>query len=301
MNNKNTKTILFGALIAAMILPFSGMQFVEAIEEDIFYEKKVKTNNTYKNLDNIDKAKFDKNLKESIKNASPYQKKVNTLLNKLAHFDFKIEDAVTYGKDTTKLEQKQAAIIFDLEKYGVVTKERLHQNPEYWAERAYDAKVQIEKGKEVSISLESKNNNELYLIHTDDVSLKTQAQISYICATYTVFNIPVYCMNIDVDWGGNSTAYASQWIAFSGEIVTLAKTCIENDGDHNQVVFTFDTRHYANSIFGESIWDVIHPSTTNYLTYEGTCAQFQEDNTFINGGYYAYVETHLDEAISVVG
>lgn len=293
------KTILFASLIAAMILPFSGMQFAEAKQDESSYEKNIKNTKDYKNLDAKSKAQFDKNLKESLEKASPYQKKVNKLLDNLATIDFEIEEAVANGEDTNKLEKKFYKSLFNLEKYGVVSEDRLIQNPEYWGDRAVEAMNQIAKGEEVSVSLEVTTEPEISFVHTDDVSLKNQSQMSYVCGTYSWFNIPIYCMNIDVEWGGGSDSYAAQYIAYSGFLYTLNKICLEDDGGHNNVFFTFDTEHYAKNIYGSTIWSEDNGPASVSLWLEGTCAQYEEDNNFINAGYYGYAETHLDTTITV--
>jgi len=300
MTLKNTKTILFASLITAMILSFSGMTnvYAEEAQQNNSYVKKIQNTQAYKDLKSDDREKFDQNLKESLENASPYQKKVNKLLDKLASNESEIEASVANGDNITKLEKKQSAIIFDLEKYGVVTQERLLENPNYWAERAYEAQVQISKGKEVSVILENKTDPTLYNIHTDDVSLKVQSQMSYVCATYTIFDIPIYCMNIGVEWGGEATANATQWLSYSGQLYTLAKICLEDDGGHNQVFFSFDTDHNTETIWGTTVWQVIHPTSNNYLTYEGICAQWEEDTNAI-AGLWAETKTHLDTTVTV--
>lgn len=298
---KSTKTILFASLIVAMILPFSGMQFAAAEEQtnkDSSYEEKVKKSKYYQDLDSDGKKVFDNNLKESLENASKYQKRVNKLLDKLAENEFNMESAASNGEDTTKFERMQSAIIFDLEKYGVVSEERLLENPDYWAERVLDAMIQVNKGKIVSTGLEDKTDPSLYRIHTDDVSLKVQSQISYVCALIPPFDIPWYCMDIDVEWGGGSTADSTKWLPYSGWLYTTGKICLEDDGGHNQVFFSFDTNHNTETIWGTTVWEVINTTGNYYLTHEGTCVELTE-NTNAVAGLWAQTLTHLDTTITV--
>ncbi len=236
--------------------------------------------------------------KKSLDEASLYQKKVNMILNKLAETEYELAELTAVGESTTKLENQLHAIIFDLENFGVVSEERFLQNPDYWAERVYNAQLQIQRGEEVSVSLEDKTDPTLYNIHTDDVSLKTQAQISYVCYSFSHFGIPIYCMNIDVEWGGGSTAYAKQWLNNSDQIYTYAKTCLENDGDHNRVYFSFDSKHYTTHSWQGTVWEVVNQPQDYYLSHNGTCVVYDE-NTYGTAGFYAHTKAHLDETITI--
>lgn len=93
------------------------------------YEKKIKESEDYKDLSSTEKIEFDKNLKESLKNASKYQQKVNELLNQMAALEFELIEMTARGEDDSELKKKLFATIFDLENYGVVSKERLLENP----------------------------------------------------------------------------------------------------------------------------------------------------------------------------
>lgn len=299
MNHKKTiKTILFASLIAAMILPFSGMNMAEAATEESAYKKIIKQQESIKNKSDADKAKFDKFVQDSLDNASPYNKAVNKILEKLSKVTLKIQDAELKGTDTTKLLQEHSAIIFDLENYGVVSEKRLLENPDYWHERAYNASVEIAKGNEVKISLESKSDSTLYNIHTDDVSLKNQAQVDYICFTWP---INIYCPNIDVEWGGGSNAHASQSLVYDGRVYMIGKICLEDDGGHDKVYFTFDTEHYVKNLFGTTVFSDTNGPSYNWLQTEGWCASFTENMSNASAGSTAHAESHLDSTVTVTG
>ncbi len=292
------KTVLFASLIATMILPFSGMGIAEAATEESAYKKILKQQESMKNKSDADKAKFDRFVQDSLDNASPYNKAVNKILEKLSKVTLKIQDAELKGKDTTKLIQKHYAITFDLENYGVVSEDRLLANPDYWHERSYNASIEIAKGNTVSVSLESKSDSTLYNIHTDDVSLKNQAQIDFICFTWP---IDFYCPNMDIEWGGGSDAHASQALIYDGRVYMIGKICLEDDGGHDKVYFTFDTEHYVKTITGSTAFSEDNGPSSNWLQTEGWCASFTENMSNASAGSTAHAESHLDTNITVTG
>jgi len=166
-----------------------------------------------------------------------------------------------------------------------------------WLKFSYNASVQISKGEQVSVSLESKDDSSLYNIHTDDVSLKNQSQVDWLCVPW---NTGLYCPNWDVEWGGGSDSHASQFLLVNGYVYMYGKICLEDDGGHYQVNFIFDTEHYVKNIFGSTVFSEDNGPSSTYLINEGTCKIFDEQYNTIAGST-AHAETHLDTTVTVTG
>jgi len=298
--SKTTKTILFASLIAAMILPFSGMQGAEAQTEDSAYIKLVKQQKSVKDMSEEQRTKFIKQTQDDME-ATPYDKQVYKILEKLSKLNLQIIDAEEKGKDTTKLIEKGWALVYELENYGVVNEDRLLNNKDFWHERSDQASEQIRKGEIVKAVIESTTTSNIYNIHTNDVSLKNQSEIDYVCGFF--LGIPLYCPHKDIEWGGGSDSHAIKSLPHSGTVYMEGKICTEDMGGHSGVNFTFDTEHYVKSIFGSTVFDEDNgpANVTIYVTYG--CSYYKESYGGISAvaGSTAHTETHLDTTVTVVG
>ena len=261
--------------------------------------KILKQEDGYTSKTNSEKVKYETDVKASLDNASPYQREVNNHLERLSVFLLKIQESEIKGEDTDELTQMAWEIVYELEKYGVTTKDRLDQNKDYWIDKAIEATKQIEKGEEVSVSFDSNELSDIYQIHTNDVSLKNQSQISYPCFPWPLTLL--YCNNINIEWGGGSDSHAQQTLVLSGFVDMEGKICLENNGGHRVVIFTFNTEHDVYTLTNSHVFDEENGPANSYLSREGTCASYKETYSGISAvsGSIAHTEVHLNTNVSV--
>ena len=299
MTIKNAKIALLASLIAALIVPIAGMQMTEAQteEEESAYIRILKQHESFQNQSPSEQTKHLEAIKESIRNAPPLNQKINEELEVLSTLALTIQDVESRGENVTVLYQQFHAKMFDLEQYGVVSEERFIQNPEYWMERAYEAWLKINSDENTPVSFDSNSDSgTIHYIHTDDVSLKNQAQVDYICFTWPV---NVYCPKIDVEWGGGSDAHASQYLSVGGTVYMSGKITLHEDGGHDVVYFGFDTEHYVKKN-SHIPYSETNECTQCYLTVEGGSLYYMEKFNALPG-YRAHAESHLHETVTVSG
>ncbi len=180
VTTKNAKTILFAFLIAAMAVPFSSRAPAVAQTDsdstgENAYVREIKAQEAYGQMDDEKQQELIEGVRAQMKQ-DPYNIKVYEILNKFSEIKAQIAAAEKNGEDTTKLTQDAWAIVFELGEYGVVTEERLLQNKEYWQNKAQEAIKRLRDGETQSASYRPANND-IVQVHTDDVSLKVQAEI----------------------------------------------------------------------------------------------------------------------------
>ncbi len=272
----DAKTILFASLIAAMILPFSSMgnSFAQQTpgEEDGVngngpvgivneqYVELLKQQETYVEMNDAEKELYESAILNSMYTASPYQKEVYKLLDKLSGTILDIQKAESNDQNITELLEEQHAIIFDLEMYGVTTQDRLEQNMAYWANKAQEAKEKIENDEPIKASFKKYlGSSTIHQIHTADVSIKNEAQINFPCLPYNL-NI-IRCWVMDTKWGGGSYASVSQFIPISGIADMIGKIFLSNSGGHETVTAIHTTQHKVISLADRVVFSRTHGPT----------------------------------------
>ena len=288
-------------MIFTMLLPFGSMNFVEAqTTEESAYITEIKNQTTVKQMNEEQRNEFIQKIQEEM-NATEYEREVYTLLEDLSEVNLQIIDAQEQERDTTDLVQQGWVIVYDLEDYGVVSEDRLLSNPDYWHNKADEARKQIQNGETVQATIEIRSNSNIQQVHTDDVSLKNQSEVDYICGFF--LGVPIYCPRVDVAWGGGTDTHAIKTLPHDGRVYMEGSICLHNDGGHDRVNFRFDTEHDVYTIFGGHVFDVENGPSTNYLNNTWTCAKFTEQYSGISAvaGSTAHTETHLDSNIWVTG
>ena len=334
MTTKNAKTVLLASMIFTMLLPFGSMNFVEAqTTEESAYITEIKNQATVEQMNEEQRNEFIQKLQEEM-NATEYEREVYTLLEDLNEVNLQIIDAQEQERDTTDLVQQGWAIVYDLEDYGVVSEDRLLSNPDYWHNKADEARKQIQNGETVQATVEIRSNSNIQQVHTDNVSLKNQSEVDYLCGFF--LGVPIYCPRVDVAWGGGTDTHAIKTLPHvhtqvyrlfrhkiahnsvklrlvvggpeyilphDGRVYTEGSICLHNDGGHDRVNFRFDTEHDVYTILGGHVFDIENGPSTNYLNNAGTCAKFTEQYNGISAvaGSTAHTETHLDSNIWVTG
>ena len=164
-----TKTILFASLIVAMVLPFSTMDFAQAapnenannnvqktkLQKLTAYEEGILDNTpSLQGLSDEDRDEFVSNLRSQISSFKGYEKQVFKELNELAKIQKDFDNAKSQKRsdDYVKgLNSDLHAKKFSLEEIGVTTQERWDASPEYWANKAINAKKGIEEGETIKV------------------------------------------------------------------------------------------------------------------------------------------------------
>ena len=292
-----------GGIDAIRNLPRSGRKpkvALRDIEEAVSAAgsiRELKSQTFYDQMDSEKKLEFINDVKAQMKQNS-YNVKVYEILNKLSEVRAEISAAEKNGDDTAKLTEKTWAIVFELEEYDVVSEERLLQNKEYWQSKAQEVIERLNESKTENTSSEFRDNDIVW-VHTDDVSLKNQAEIEYKCHDWGF--ISFYCYQTDVEWGGGSTAHAQAVMIHPGTIYMEAGVCVHNNGGHDRVHFRYDTDHYVYNAFGTKVFDVSHDDYDASLRFG--CSFFDEDYSGIAAiaGSVAHAESYLETTVTVSG
>lgn len=150
---KETKTILFASLIVAMILPFSVIDASavpdvdkqdiktqeESLKETSNYAKHLLKSKDYESLDLVGKKTYLDFLNSLLTSEDVYTKDAMVLFNELAGILMDLEQRQSTEKIQSDKNRK-SSIIEELEDLGIVDSKKLADNPEYWAEKARDAR-----------------------------------------------------------------------------------------------------------------------------------------------------------------
>ncbi len=208
---KNAKTILFASLITIMM--FSGIQAVEAKQDmdDIgkltAYEewvlKTLEEHSDTQKVQSIEKLRsfigtlggYEAFIFDKVVNIAEAEKQVN-----LAKEQNKSEQVIR------ALEMELTTLYFELEEYGVTTKDRFDANPEYWKERALAAKTAMETPKTKNVSM-SDENSTLHYVHQTDLALKRTSILTIPLFGYGPATIPFPV----ITYGWNQGTSTSSW------------------------------------------------------------------------------------------
>ena len=182
MIRKDIKTVLFASLIAAMILPFSGMQFAVA-EEQIEIPKNLDDKKYFiqdqamealQNMTEAERAMYFAHMGEYLKNRTPGQIQLDIEIEKLSYIV--LQDKALMGEkydpmNPSKQAQEQFAVIQDhpmvkgavelekfIEKVEFEKAQALKTGVEY-EERAYSAEELGINLKEDTTSFQSSSHN----------------------------------------------------------------------------------------------------------------------------------------------
>ena len=101
-----------------------------------------------------------------------------------------------------------------------------------------------------SISDEMNHPPPIINTHTDNVSLKNQSEVEYKCHEWAIFSF--YCFQIDIEWGGGSTSFAEVILIYDAPVYMEAGACVDNNGGHKKVHFSYDTEHKVKNVFGNT-------------------------------------------------
>ncbi len=269
---------------------------------DSVYLEVLKQSDDFQNFNSTQQQQYVIKFIESRDNLSPYDQAVNDGLEVLSDTILALHKAKALGENTVEETKFLHSAIFDLELLGVVSKDRLDQNKEYWSDRVTEATRQLEDNETNKVSYLDKLSN-TYKIHTDDVSLKNQSEIFYPCIQDLIFlPIPLYCSEKSIVWGGDTISYANvTFVPLSFLSEHLGKICLNESVAHSTVNFAFDVDFEQENVLGQETWSYSKSYDTSLSgSTAGFCAQ-DSKITGINAGSSASTTTHLESLITVSG
>ena len=114
-------------------------------------------------------------------------------------------DGVKASDETTKkiaeYESQKALRVFELKDLGITTKDRFDTNPEYWIQKAINAKKATGSFNTASMSDENYSSNLHYVHQSNDLALKRTSVRTFLCWN------GVNCTIISSGWNTDSSTF----------------------------------------------------------------------------------------------
>ena len=276
MTTKTIKTILFASLIAAMILPFSMVDVSAAPNENASnnaqktklqkltaYEEGILDNTpSLQGLSDEERDEFVSKLRLQISSFTGYEKQVFKELNELAEIQRDLDNAKAQKRSDSVVKQLNSdlhAKKFSLEDIGVTTQERWDASPEYWANKAINAKKSIEQGDTKKVRGYD-SQSDLYAVHQTDLALLRGAIMSFPCWGAAV------CPLVQTGWNAGESNVQLWWVPTDGNIGYESSVCLASDTHHNEVTFDMQTKRDLKSIL--QTWIYVYDNTVS-VTLDG--------------------------------
>lgn len=269
---------------------------------DSSYLKILKQSPDFQNLDIDQQRTYIAKFVESRENLTAYQHEVNLGLENLSSAILNLQDAEVMGENTTEATKAVYAAIFDLELLGVVSQDRLEQNKEYWSDRVSEAIKRLEGANQTQVSY-STTEGDIHKVHTDDVSLKNQAEVFYPCFASFRLPIPLYCVSQDISWGGGTTSYAQvSFVPYSFPLSEhLGKICLHRSVAHSSVVFSFDVKFEQKNVNGDLKWSHSKDYNGSISGSSGGVCAYDSKIHAVAAGDSLSTKVKLDHNITVRG
>ena len=247
---KNAGMMLLVALIAAMAMPFSGTNAMEAnpstadIEGLTAYEEWILTN-THSLSEMADHQKLEHilNIRAGIEALAGYEAAVMQKISNMAETAKQIRTAMNQEEPESAINALQMDLMreyFELEDLGVTTQDRWDAAPEYWKEKAMKAKKSIEGKSTQQTSWNPSSGPYIHHVHQTDLALKRTALL-----TLPVFGLPGQeLISIPIlTWGWNQGSSTSAGVAFTdGKMGFESNVCLDSPTHHDSVDFDFQTK-----------------------------------------------------------
>jgi len=290
---QNGKTILFAALIAAMILPFSVMDASaapnidkqdiktqqETLKETSKYAKQLLKSKDYKSLDLTGKKVYLDFLSSLLTSEDVYTKDAIALFDEYSGILMDMEK-------TQKDKNRKSAIIEELEDLGIVDSEKLADNPEYWLEKARDAR--------------DKKNPNVRQVHTSDVSVRNEATVYYPALTNGNGGTISFSTN-ETTWGPESSSWAYAVALTNGYGSTNAFSCLENTVSHTTVSWYSESLTKYKDWFGNVIDTASYPNSQVTVSGSSTTCTGDVSVKSMTLGYKLEVGHDISNPLTVTG
>ncbi len=257
MTYKNAKTVLFASLIVAMILPFGSMQSAEA-KQDVndmgkltAYEEWVLK--TLLEQSDIEKAQSIEKLRSFVDTLGGYEKFIFDHIVDIAEAEKQLELATEQNKSEQtiqELEIKRITLYFELEEYGVTTKDRFDANPEYWKTRVINAKIEMETPQTNNVGVDDENTN-LYYVHQSDLALKRTSIMTIPLFGYGPATIPFPVISYGWNQGTSTSSWGFIVNPTGGTVTYESLVCLDSATHHDSVDFDMTSTGNTKNVFGQ--------------------------------------------------
>ena len=174
---KNVKTILFASLIAAMILPFSGMQFAAAETVDELYEYPPE-HNEYNHHAEIDMESLDREI-------AKYERQLENARSDEARE--KIEERLVRALLIKELAQLQAQ---DTHHYSTYEQRQHQQTVNNTLDKLMDTYDESDRYTMTTNSDSQSEHN--FLVNYPELDFRTNSEYRYHCSANS--NLPGFCL-----------------------------------------------------------------------------------------------------------
>ena len=296
MTLKDTNAIFIASLIATMTIPVTGnIADVEAQTADIekltAYEEWI-----WKNMDGLpDKQKTNtmSEFRAFIGTLDGYDALVFEKVSDIAEVQKQLDSTSDAG-DSKSLEMKLAALLFDLEEYGVTTQDRYDQNPEYWKARAIEAKIRAESPGTGQVTYIGNDQN-IHHVHQTDLALKRTALLTVPIFSGEKNGIPYTIPYLVISWGWNAGSNTSSRIQVqNGEVTFEGSVCLDQPTHHNSVDFSMTIEKKIQHLILWWINDSKIITTDATHNEQGDCEVNTSVETILAGYYISFTTTISD-------
>ncbi len=294
---RNATTILFASLIAVAV--FSVIQTVEANQDKndldnlTAYEQWVLTNVLDGQTD-TEKAQNIEKLRTFVATLTGYEAFIFDKVNDIAEAEQQLNIAQEQDKPdeiVQELETKLMTSYFELEEYGVTTKDRFDANPKYWKDRVIAAKSEMEKPQTSNASADG-DDSTLHHVHQTDLALKRTSIL-----TVPVFGVgPATIPFPVVTHGWNQGTSTSSWgfiTAIHGKITYESIVCLDSDTHHDSVDFEMNSSGNTKNALGQVQFNFDRDFDVNHED-AGDCKTYTR-STVVPGTYSASLSTTISD------
>jgi hypothetical protein len=220
------------------------------------------------NATDADQESYVKDFREELTKLTGYEAAYMDKMNELAKTHYTLEDAIKANLSQDKIEEyesQKALKFFELEDLGITTQDRFDANPEYWINKAINAKQDIENQDTVSVS-GNNDSDGIYYVHQSDLALKRTAILTWPCWE----GVP--CPIVNYGWNAGTSTSEIWFIPTNGQVSFRHAVCLDDDTHHDSVTFDVRIKQDIYSI----IQTVLHEVDSTFertLYSEGQCYQ----------------------------
>ena len=143
--------------------------------------------------------------------------------------------------------------------YERYQEEDFERFPEYWANKAINAKKSIEQGDTKKVRGYD-SQSDLYAVHQTDLALLRGAIMSFPCWGAAV------CPLVQTGWNAGESNVQLWWVPTDGNIGYESSVCLASDTHHNEVTFDMQTKRDLKNIL--QTWIYVYDNTVS-VTLDG--------------------------------
>ena len=198
-----------------------------------------------------DKKKYITDFRDYIDKFTGYESTFMNKLGELALADKNLDDAKASNETPKKIaeyESQKAMRVFELEDLGITTKDRFNANPEYWIQKAINAKKAIESFNTSSVSDENDSSNIHYVHQSNDLALKRTSVLTFPC--WNGLNCPI----ISSGWNTGSSTSEIWFIPTDGQVSFRSGVCLDGATHHDEVHFNMRIQRDIHSILQTELY-----------------------------------------------